>query len=60
MLVVLHQDRDGVTLAQAVLAEEVGQAVGARLELGECQDRPRRMDDDGRLVGVGLGILASA
>ena len=59
VLVVLHQNGDGVALAQTVLAEEVGEAVGARLEFGERQHRPRRMDDDGGLVGVGGGMFAN-
>ena len=59
MLVVLHQNGDGVAFAKTVLAEEVGEAVGAGLEFGECQDRPRRMDDDGRLVGVGHCVFAN-
>ncbi len=59
VLVVLHQDRDGVALAQAVAPEEVRQPVRARLELAEGHRRAGRIHDDGRLVGVRLGMLAN-
>ena len=59
VLVVLHQDRDRVALAQAVLAEEVREPVGAGLQLAECHRRARRMHDDGGLIGVRLRMLAN-
>ena len=59
VLVVLHQDRDGVALAQTVAPEEVRQPVRAGLELAERHRRSRRMHDDGGLVGVRFGMLAN-
>ena len=58
VLVVLHQDRDRVALAQTVAPEEVRESVGAGLELAERHRRTRRMHDDGGLVGVRLGVVA--
>ena len=59
MLVVLHEDRDGVAFDQSGLPEEVGQPVGSLLQLVERHHRSGRMDDDGGLVGIGLGMLAN-
>ena len=59
VLVVLHQDRDRVALAQTVAAEEVREPVGAGLQFAERHRRTRRMHDDGGLVGVRLGMLAN-
>ena len=58
VLVVLHQDGDGVAFAQTVPAEEVGEAVGAGLQLAERHRRAGRMHDDGSLVGGGLSVFA--
>jgi len=50
MLVVLHEDRDGVAFSQPLLPEVVGQPVGAGLQFVEGDDGPCRMQDDGRFA----------
>src|SRR6476620_1272859 len=59
MLVVLHEHRDGVAFDQPCLAEVVGQPVGARLKFLARHNGSGRMDDEGRLVGGGVGMLAN-
>ena len=55
VLVVLHQDRDGVALAQTGLTEPMGQPVGAGLQVVEGDDGSRRVEDDSRFVGADIG-----
>ena len=58
VLVVLHQDRDGVAFDQTGGPEQVGQSVGPGLQLTERHDRSGRIHDDGGLVGRGNGGVA--
>ena len=54
VLVVLHQDRDGVTLAQTGLAESMGELVGTGFQLVKADYSPRRVQDDSGFVGADM------
>ena len=61
VLVVIHQDRDGIAFDQAGLTEVVRQPIGAAFQLIEADHRAGRVKDDGGLVGSPLpgGVLAN-
>ncbi len=54
VLVVLHQDRDGVTLAQTGLAESMCQPVRAGFQLVERDHGSRRVQDDSGFIGADM------
>jgi hypothetical protein len=58
VLVVLHQDRDGVALAQASLTKQVRQPIRPRLQFAEGDDGAAGIEDDGGFVRRGLRMLA--
>jgi hypothetical protein len=54
--VVLHEQRHVVATTQADRAVDVGESVGVGLELGERQLLTGCRHDEGRTVGVLLGV----
>ena len=58
VLVVFHQDRDGIALAQTMPAKHVRQPIGPGLQFAESHHLTRLLQNDGGLVGVSLRVLA--
>ena len=54
VLVVLHQDRDGVALAQTGLPESMGELVGTGFQLVKRDHGSRRVQDDGGFIGADM------
>ena len=58
VLIVLHQDRNGIALTETGLTEQVRQPIRPCLELTESDGDSGGIHDDSGFVGAGLRMLA--